>query len=321
MADWFGALTGLPDDRPETVRAGARLEEPWLHVPAGRLRAGALALPSLAELRERPPPRRGPNRLTEIAGDAAALHADPGNAGAVFQVASQFNLLEMVSPEVTPEAGIAGYVHDRTQGPACAMACAAGTIARCYLVPVAGGIGQSATRQIDAARDLHAALGDNVWEMRNGYAMPRPGGLARAAARIDAASHEEREALKGALRVGLQSDTQVTLPGAGHAVEQVYATALPVAYAGAPAADWEPLARLVLEAAYEATLRVAARAGAPVFLTLLGGGAFGNPREWILGAVSTAMRALPEAGLDARIVSHGARILDGAALEAMAEGR
>ena len=40
---------------------------------------------------------------------------------------------------------------------------------------------------------------------------------------------------------------------------------------------WEPLARLVLEAAYEATLLAALRQGSRVvFLTLLGGGVFKN---------------------------------------------
>ena len=32
-----------------------------------------------------------------IIGDAKSLHRDPANAGAVFQVASQFNALEMVA--------------------------------------------------------------------------------------------------------------------------------------------------------------------------------------------------------------------------------
>jgi len=37
---------------------------------------------------------------------------------APFQVASQFNLLEMTGPSVTPEHGVARYAHDPTQGPA-----------------------------------------------------------------------------------------------------------------------------------------------------------------------------------------------------------
>jgi hypothetical protein len=58
------------------------------------------------------------------------------NDDATFHVASQFNCLEMTKPSVKPESGIAGYVNDRTQGPVSAMACAAGTAFRNYLVNV-----------------------------------------------------------------------------------------------------------------------------------------------------------------------------------------
>ena len=51
----------------------------------------------------------------------------PEYEGALFQVASQFNALEMISPTVTPEEGATRYEHDRTQGPACAMAAGAAT--------------------------------------------------------------------------------------------------------------------------------------------------------------------------------------------------
>lgn len=94
----------------------------------------------------------------------------------MFQVASQFNLLEVVGPEVAPEDGIARHATDRTQGPACAMACAAGTIFRNYFAPVDGGVGQTSERQLDMRADLGRALGNaggQLWQMRNGYALPR----------------------------------------------------------------------------------------------------------------------------------------------------
>jgi hypothetical protein len=53
-------------------------------------------------------------------------------------------------------------------------------------------------------------------------------------------------------------DTEVTLSGAGHLLTQVYASALSVAYSAYPASLWARLTRLVLEGAYEATLRTAA---------------------------------------------------------------
>lgn len=307
---WFADLTGLDADDPATVRAAIKVDGEWLTSRANgrRMRAGRLTLPSLAELRAQPLPAAGSSRLSEVAGDAQALHADPANAGAVFQVASQFNLLEMPGPSSVPEDGIAGYAHDHTQGPACAMACGAGTIFRNYLVPIGQQRGQSRLAQLDALADLGAALGNGtgqLWRMTNGYALPDAAGLATVCAQIAALSKPDRDALKGRLRIGVQADSEVTLPGAGHIVTQLYCSALPIAYAGLPTAAWEPFARLVLEASYEACFRLAALTapGKPLFLTLIGGGAFGNPKPWILDALATGFASVRDAGVDARIVS------------------
>lgn len=313
---WFSDLTGLTDDRIDTVQAGIRVMGEVLHCLANgrRLVAGRLSTPAMGDL---PPPASGPDRIsvTEIVADVRALHADPANAGAVFQVASQFNLLEMIGPDVPPEAGIARYATDLTQGPACAMACAAGTIYRAYFVPVGNQIGQTSTHQLDMLADLGRALGNQdqaLWQMRNGYALPRIGGLQAIAARIAKA---DRVALSRLLRIGVQQGTEVTLPGAGHLVHQIYASALPIAYADATAAEWEPFARLVLDAAYQATFAAALSLGAKcLFLTRLGGGAFGNPPDWITDAMAGAIRAYRAAPLDVRIVSYGRPNLDNRSL-------
>ena len=70
--------------------------------------------------------------FANISGNAKSLHLDQANAGSVFMVASQFNCLEFVSPHMTPEDGIAIYEGDRTQGPACSIACAPATVVRNY---------------------------------------------------------------------------------------------------------------------------------------------------------------------------------------------
>lgn len=44
-----------------------------------------------------------------VAGNAEALHEHPELEGALFQVASQFNLLEMTSPRMVPRQGVAIY--------------------------------------------------------------------------------------------------------------------------------------------------------------------------------------------------------------------
>ena len=87
--------------------------------------------------------------MSLVQGDVGRLHQRPEFAGALFQVASQFNMLEMVGPEVTPENGVTRYENDGTQGPACAIAAGAAAIYRNYFVPVGGSFGQTRTRQLD----------------------------------------------------------------------------------------------------------------------------------------------------------------------------
>jgi hypothetical protein len=80
------------------------------------------------------PAKLGALEYQELRGDAVQLHACKENHGAVFMVASQFNLLEMVGPDVTPEKGITSYISDKTQGPACALSCPGATVFRNYMV-------------------------------------------------------------------------------------------------------------------------------------------------------------------------------------------
>lgn len=292
---------------------------------------GRLETPTLAELRQRIASARRPAgriSLREVIASAQDLHADPANANAVFQAASQFNLLEMIGPDRTPEHGAGIYEFDRTQGPACAIASGAGTIFRNYFAPANGQIGQSAHNQIDCLADLGEALGNqsqSLWIMRNGYALPSPGGLATIARLLDHLSEAERDRLRQLLRIGLQWDTEVTLPGARHTVSQAYCSALPIAYSSHPPEAWRSFAQLVLEATYEATFAAAALNGQPLFLTLAGGGAFGNPEAWILAAIERAVRLYAHVPLSVTIVSYGSskagvRRLAGISLDNQREG-
>jgi hypothetical protein len=250
-------------------------------------------------------------KISELVGDAKALHADPANAGALFQVASQFNLLEMVSPSVTPEKGIAIYENDLTQGPACAIACGAGTIYRNYFVNLNGQIGQTASKQVDCLAEIGEALRNSnsrLWKMTNGYALPTADGLKEVDSMLSSMSESQLEDLRGRLTIGLQRDTQVTLAGCEHLVTQAYCSALPVAYSGLPSRLWERFARLILEAAYEATLAAAVlnaskTGNKSVYLTLIGGGVFGNDPEWILDAIRRAAKLYRRFDLDVKIVS------------------
>lgn len=318
--DWFERITGFQE-------AGYVETQAALSVVGGRLRStqsdracwvGELEMPSLADLRQRAGVVAGrpgaQAKLSTLQGDVRRLHGQPLNSQALFQVASQFNLLEMATPDLTPEDGVTGYQDDRTQGPACAIAAGAATIYRNYLVPLAGGIGQTRERQIDCLAGIGQALGGQghkLWEMRNGYALCSQAGLAAIDARMAAMSADELDQLRGLLRIGLHWDVEVTeAPAPGQRVSQALCSALPVAYSDVAPKRWERFATLVLEAAYEATLLAAVlnreRTGCPtVFLTSLGGGAFGNPPQWIEAALAHALQAVGGFDLDVRVVSFG----------------
>ncbi|MDF1739978.1 MAG: hypothetical protein P1U86_12525 [Verrucomicrobiales bacterium] len=320
--NWFEQLLGFSEglhrENPDELREKLELKDGVLRSRVNNCSyaVGKLDTPDLDSLREATEGqlnRGGRTTLEERVGDVQAFHTDTENAGAFFQVASQFNLLEMVGPSVTPEHGVTGYAHDHTQGPACAIACGAGTVFRNYFFEIDGQVGQTAERQVDCSRDLGVALGnddDQLWAMRNGYLLPTREGLATISERIESLSPEARESLCGKLRIGVQEDTEVTIQEAGHLVTQAFCSAVPVAYSELPDSLWEPLARVVLDASYEATLHAALlnsiRTGNPgVYLTLLGGGAFGNRIEWIIEALERALSNVREAGLSIFIVSYG----------------
>lgn len=316
---WFEHLTGFSETDPDGVRAQLQLDGEQLTSRAnGRtIGVGRLTTPSLDSLRNTVADT-GPGSINEIVANVVDLHKDPANHGAIFQVASQFNLLEMPGPSVTPLDGVDGYELDRTQGPACAIACGGATIYRNYFAVVdpqdPSELGQTEQRQIDCLADLGGVLGNgdgSLWTMRNGYCMPSPAGLRSVSAAVGAMSDEERTYFAGLLRVGVHANVEVTLGPAGqpNTVTQIFGSALPVAYAQYTTGAWAPFARLVLDASYEATLRTAHAAVADgasnrVFLTLLGGGAFGNEAEWIEDAIVNAVTKVG-AGLDISIVSYG----------------
>jgi len=315
---WFEALTGFPEMSPQQVRENITLDGETLtsHVNGKVMVCGRLETPSLADLRELVRSSGhavGKISLREVVANVQKLHADESNADALFQVASQFNLLEMMTPSVTPEHGVGIYENDHTQGPACAIAAGAGTIYRNYFAIVNGQTGQSARNQIDCLADIGGALGNSenrLWEMRNGYALALHSGLIEMSNRLGASSENELDEIRKLLRIGLQWNTQVTIKACKHTVSQAYCSALPIAYCDHAANLWEPFARLVLEASYEATLCAAIlnsriNGNGKLFLTLLGGGAFGNATDWIIGGIQRALDLYEHFDLDVAIVSYG----------------
>jgi hypothetical protein len=228
----------------------------------------------------------------------------------------------MTGPEITPEDGVTGYEHDRTQGPACAIAAGAATIYRNYSMPFGSEMGQTRERQLNLFIDLGFALSKalrvpvtTLWNVRNGYLLIERTSLETINKYLRDLDCSDYDRLRDLIKIGLHWDVEVTdvITKPAHLVHQAFCSALPLAYNPHPIELWEPLARLVLEASYEATLLAAVlnqhRGGSnAVFLTSLGGGAFGNPRSWIHDALSYAVKRVPCEKLNLNLVSFTRRL-------------
>jgi len=323
--DWFKRLTGFDEGDGDSVRSQLEVSDGKLKSKVnGRSAAiGNLELVSLATLRQRVKADGGcPGRLRvrSLSGDVRPMHRLPEYTGALFQVASQFNMLEMVGPGVSPEQGVTRYQDDGTQGPACAIAAGAATIYRNYFVPIGEGFGQTRSRQLDGLADVGVELArslgqpvDKLWAMRNGYAMCTSAGLDAISRHMESLTEAGLDSLRGKLRVGLHTDVEVTDGefGPGPLVSQVFCSALPVGYVqSVPQMHWQAFGTLILEAAYEATLIAAMlnakRGGSKiVLLTRLGGGAFENQHDWIHGAMRRALRVASGCDIEIHLISRG----------------
>jgi hypothetical protein len=246
--DWFELLTGYRETNYDDTRAKLSVEGSWLRsvINGKRYGIGELELVSLQALRERSRSagtRIGQLKVSVVTGDVRQMHRAQENAGALFQVASQFNLLEMVSPTVTPEHGVTRYQNDPTQGPACAIAAGAATIYRNYFAPVGSGHGQTTGRQIDGLAALGEVLSgalnmpvSTLWEMHNGYALCTREGLDAIAKHLRSLQPEEVDILRGKLCIGIHRDVEVTDAVGEHRpiISQAFCSALPVAYSSVP---------------------------------------------------------------------------------------
>jgi hypothetical protein len=316
---WFEKLFGFPESSYPLTQSSFELDGERLRskVNGRSFAAGRFSMPSLARLREEAAGLlRGRLQVHhEAIGDVLELHASADNEGALFQAASQLNCLEFAGPEVVPEDGITRYEMDPTQGPACALAAAAATVVRNYFVDVAGSPGQTHDRQINTLDALQMRLGaaGACIEVRNGYAFSSVARLRELAAALE---KHDREELLGAVKIGVHADVGVTFarrfvePDPPRTVSQAYCSALSCGYAEGGLELWAPIATIVLDAAYEATLLAAvletARGGGSgkVWLTFLGGGAFGNDRRWIAQAISRAVDRVQDRALDVRVAHY-----------------
>ena len=322
--DWFERLTGFKEISYEQTKLNLEVNENRLFskVNGKSYQFGEFHFLSLENLREKVSNlslETGKISVNLVEGNVKELHTSKNNIGSLFQVASQFNLLEMVSPNVGPEDGVTRYQYDRTQGPACAMSCGAATIFRNYFIPIQDQFGQKSSRQVDCLLDMGKCLSkalniqlSDLWKMQNGYALCSEKGLISISDFFNSINEHRLDKIRGLLKVGIHFDAEVTqsIREEQIYVSQIFCSAMPVAYSNAKGKYWEVFASFILEAAYEATLLTAVinaqRTGSNIlYLTLLGGGAFGNRNEWIYKSIGRAINLMRNFNIDVRIVSFG----------------
>ncbi|VBB19044.1 hypothetical protein YASMINEVIRUS_1576 [Yasminevirus sp. GU-2018] len=303
--------------------------------PSRKLLIGKFGTPTLAEIRSFALSKYNEDQSQSVSqstinnvvvGDVFNTHSDPAYKGALFQVASQFNCLEFPSSDVVPENGITGYVYDRTQGPACSIPVGGATFYRNYVAPVENGVvdskskksGQTTDNQINCLIDVLSELekmgGEKFVSVHNGYTFSSNEKLTRLNLLLSRMSTQAMSKLMDKLRIGTQFGAGVYLDRNRNVisqeklqlVSQAFCSAISISYSGLNAKSWEPFAKAVLKASYEATLWSAVinkniGGSNKVVLTCVGGGVFGNRLEWIADAICEAFIATEKYGLDIEI--------------------
>jgi hypothetical protein len=271
---------------------------------AGRtFKAGRFETPRLGMLRERAEAAKnkgkGKLKLFVLTGRSPATDIGALQAwappGSLFQVASQFNCLEAPDACIVP---IADYFFDPTQGPRASISAVPGTFVRHYAAPRPDGsrfVQVTDGPQIDLLEEL---CSDGSAHVTNGYLLTnnveRPAAFARA---LEERFEDVRIGLHDGVEVVFGHNWDGRVPGApGVTVAQAFCSTLAGGgysriEAGEPTT--QTILRQLQRAAYLGTLTAAAVLGkSHAVLTLIGGGAFGNPVGVIWEAILWAADAV-----------------------------
>jgi hypothetical protein len=226
--------------------------------------------------------------------DIGALQAT-APAGALFQVASQFNCLEAPDACITP---VAEYVHDPTQGPRASVSALPGTFVRHYAAPAADGtrfVQKTNGPQINLLEELCA---NGAASVTSGYLMMhnirRRADFART---LEDRFDEIHTGVHDGVEVVFGHNWNGPVPSAPDlTVAQVLSSG--VAAGGYSHADprdptVQTIIRQLQRAAHLGALIAAAALGKSyAVLTLVGGGVFGNPVPVVWEAILWAIDAV-----------------------------
>ena len=244
--------------------------------------------------------------------DVAYIQSLTENEGCMFQAASNFNGIETISEYSYPDADsfVTDYIDDMTQGPAASISAGAGAISR-VLLPFydaekgAHEWGQTKTQQVEMLADV-----SEYFTVKNGYIVQN-GSEKTVDADLSCQENRDlvnkvkvlvhvdeevvygpRELMKEAITcIGKDDDNEASRTQPNHKICQVFCAAMNMGqgesgFKNAGIEGSGVKAKLLLEAAYRGTYLAAIRHGCPkLFLTLIGGGVFGNSQTAIMDII------------------------------------
>uniref|UniRef100_A0A6B2L7E6 Uncharacterized protein n=1 Tax=Arcella intermedia TaxID=1963864 RepID=A0A6B2L7E6_9EUKA len=228
--------------------------------------------------------------------DVSYLQSLPENRNAVFQVASNFNGVESVSETSFPTDPnyLTDYIYDKTQGPIASIGAGGAAITRLYPFYKKGTSSsqwiQTETRQVNFLEKLWDYFPImNGYVILNHFSKPLP----------------DNEDLLGKTLIGYHKDVEVVfaeqqarkyrkINDPNQLIDQVFCAAMNMAQGHSGRSnksfpDSYQKAYFLLQAAYQGSYLVALEnSRKKLFLTMIGGGVFGNPHELIYEAIIDA---------------------------------
>jgi hypothetical protein len=226
--------------------------------------------------------------------DIGYLQSLPENAGSLFQVASNFNAVEAATELYSPISHnfVTKYIFDRTQGPIASISCGGAAISRNY---GAFADSKTATTEWSQTDEKQVNFLENLKEhfpMVNGYIV--------MTGNEPKFNRKNWKKYLASASIGLHEGCEVTT-GYGvspvtkpQKVDQCFTAAMNMAQGSSglknkSSPDGELKSQFVLDAAYHGTYMTAIQhEHKQLFLTMIGGGAFGNSKNNIYDSILLA---------------------------------
>ena len=246
--------------------------------------------------------------------------SNPKHPKSMFQVASNFNGIETIDETATPDSEdfTTNYIYDHTQGPGASVSAGPAAIARVFAAfyDESKPAGEWAQRGLDHQINMLSDV-SGYYNVINGYVVNSVNGSDQTQPLMDT-SEEYVNSIAGKVKLCVHENADVTF-GARyydddendymavlkepHRINQVFTAAMnlrqgPNGKANQMLQDSPAKSRVLLRASYVGSYLAAVNTGCEsLYLTLIGGGAFGNDLNIIFDEIIYAHKKI---GLDER---------------------